>query len=132
MPRETSGLRDHYPGPLFPTGSHRVLSRLVLPRSCSLQHSATPARLCPGHLSDASGGRGKAGRGWGQLVRQRAGGPAPLGLLRPALAIPGQTQWMPVGFRPGFTGVSVLGTAEGQGGLRVEPWVGDGIAQGGI
>lgn len=48
MPRETSGLRDHYPGPPFPTGSHQVPSRLVPSRSCSLQHSATPARLCPG------------------------------------------------------------------------------------
>ena len=81
--------------PSFPPGATGSLPVSSCRRPAASSTAQRPSGSAPGHLSDASGVRGNPGRGWGQLLRQRAGGPAPLGLCRPALAIPGQTQWLP-------------------------------------
>ena len=118
--RETSGLRDQFPGLLSPTGSLRNSSR-------SLQHSAPGTGLCP----EASVGCSSVGGGSGDGRREHceglgtppeaAGGWSSACLLWPS----GQAQWMLVGFRPGFSGVSNLGTSRSA--RRVKSWVGDGI-----
>lgn len=84
----------------LPTPSHPV------PAVSPTQRAAR--RLCPRGLWTLRG-HGNPERGWGHLQGEgRAVCPLPLPL---ALAVSGQTQWMPVGFRPQFSGVSALGTA---------------------
>lgn len=104
----------------------------LLPISCAGSAAASTAHRAPGsapgHLSDARGHENSE-RGWGPPARRRAGGPALLGLWQSALAVPGQTPEMPIGFRPRSTGVSALGTARPEGAERAEGRALDGVAQ---
>lgn len=88
----------------LPTPSHPVPAG-----SCRGQHgTARRAPALPWGRWTLRG-HGNPERGWGHL---QGDGQAVCPLSLPlALAVSGQTQWMPVGFRPQFSGVSALGTA---------------------
>lgn len=110
--RETSGLRDHLPGLLSPTGSLRNLSR-------SLQHSAAGAGFCPGASVGCSSVGGGSGRGCREHCEglgtppEAAGGWSSAGLLWPSQGKRNGCSWV--------SGLVSVGNLGNLGKLREQP-----------